>query len=340
MDTKHDDTKRSIRKILSIDGGGIKGTCPASFLAALEEDLDEPIGRYFDLITGTSTGGILAIGLALGIPAKQLLQLYVERGPEIFGQPVTRNRFVAAAVNTYAKAKHYIKPKHKVGQLEKVLSDTLGSKLIADAETRLIIPAWDADLNSVYIYKTAHHTRLTTDYKKSAVDAALATTAAPTYFKVHRTVDQVGLIDGGVWANNPTGIAVVEATTLLGWEPKNIRVLSLGCLDEIYSLPDSPGLIGLGSTKAIDLFMDGQSKGAMGIAKLILDHPHSGESIFRYAPKVPTKVFSLDDTSKIQKLQGLGSSMARNAKPQLNEVFFQQTALKFKPIYELDTQNE
>jgi patatin-like phospholipase/acyl hydrolase len=76
----------SARRILSIDGGGIMGTFPAAFLAALEEDLRQPIGGYFDLIAGTSAGGILAIGLALGIPAKRLLQLYEERGPEIFGQ--------------------------------------------------------------------------------------------------------------------------------------------------------------------------------------------------------------------------------------------------------------
>ncbi len=75
-----------MRRILCIDGGGIKGTQPAAFLAGLEEDLDEPIGRYFDLIAGTSTGGILAIGLALGIPAKTLLELYENRGPTIFGQ--------------------------------------------------------------------------------------------------------------------------------------------------------------------------------------------------------------------------------------------------------------
>jgi uncharacterized protein len=75
-----------IRRILSIDGGGIMGTQPASFLASLEEDLDRPIGEYFDVIAGTSTGGILAIGLAMGIPARDLLDLYVRRGPHIFGQ--------------------------------------------------------------------------------------------------------------------------------------------------------------------------------------------------------------------------------------------------------------
>ena len=77
---------RQIRRILSIDGGGIKGTMPAAFLAGLEEDLGQPIGRYFDLIAGTSTGGIIALGLGLGRTAKELLELYERRGPVIFGQ--------------------------------------------------------------------------------------------------------------------------------------------------------------------------------------------------------------------------------------------------------------
>ena len=74
------------RRILSIDGGGILGTFPAAFLAELEKHLKYPIGAYFDLIAGTSTGGILAIGLAMGLPASKLLDLYEKRGPEVFGQ--------------------------------------------------------------------------------------------------------------------------------------------------------------------------------------------------------------------------------------------------------------
>lgn len=76
----------NLRRILCIDGGGIEGTQPAAFLAGLEEDLDEPIGRYFGLIAGTSTGGIPAIGLGLGIRASILLGLYENRGPTIFAQ--------------------------------------------------------------------------------------------------------------------------------------------------------------------------------------------------------------------------------------------------------------
>jgi uncharacterized protein len=73
-------------RILCIDGGGIAGTFPASFLASMEDNLDRPIGEYFDLIAGTSTGGIIALGLALGLSAVEITEFYEKKGPAIFGQ--------------------------------------------------------------------------------------------------------------------------------------------------------------------------------------------------------------------------------------------------------------
>ena len=202
--------KPPIRRILSIDGGGIMGTQPASS-PSLEEDLDRPIGEYFDLIAGTSTGGILAIGLAMGLPARDLLDLYVRRGPHIFGQ--SGGALASFAGDAWRRLKHIVTPKHDADLLRSELSTVLGSRRIGDARTRLVIPAWDADHRGVYIFKTAHHPRLKTDYKRLAVDAAMATAAAPTYYKRHRTAEDVGLLDGGVWANNPIALAVVEAVT-------------------------------------------------------------------------------------------------------------------------------
>lgn len=314
-------------------------TCPASFLAALEDDLHEPIGRYFDLIAGTSTGGILAIGLALGLEAKALLSLYQNNGPEIFGQSGHANRLANWLSFKRAKLRHLSRPKHDVERLRATLEPILSHKRIGDATTRLIIPAWDSGHNGVYIYKTAHHPRLKTDYKKPMLDAALATAAAPTYFKTHRNVDQTGLIDGGIWCNNPTGIAAVEAITLLGWKREDLRILSLGCINETYTLPDNLNGLNFGfhPTRSIDLFMDGQSQGALGTAKLITDHPHSGEALFRYDAQAPAGLFALDDTSKIDKLAGLGASLAREAKPKLTPIFFQHAAEPFDPVHKLET---
>lgn len=308
------------------------GTLPASFLSSLEEDLDRPIGEYFDLIAGTSTGGILAIGLAMGIPARDLLDLYVRRGPHIFGQ--SGGALANFTGGAWRHIKHIFAPKHDADLLRDELVSVLGNKRIGDAKTRLIIPAWDADHRGVYIFKTAHHPRLKTDFKRLAVDAAMATAAAPSYYKRHRTADDVGLLDGGVWANNPIALAVVEAITLLGWSASNLRVLSLGCVNEVYMIGEAPGWGGLAKDVA-RLFMDGQSHGALGMAKLLTGHQYEREAIFRCCPDVPRDFFKLDDTRKITQLKGMGASFARKERPRLEAVFLSGPAESFKPVYTL-----
>ncbi|RAH96249.1 patatin [Acuticoccus sediminis] len=322
------------KRILCIDGGGILGTCPAAFLAKLEDDLDAPIGRYFDLIAGTSTGGILAIGLALGLPAKELRDLYVERGPVIFGQTgrTAATRWIQRRV---AFARQFVCPKHDAKVLRRELEDVLGDRRIGDAHTRLLVPAWDPEYRSVYIFKTAHHERLKNDYKQPAIEAAMATAMAPTYFARHRTADNVGLLDGGVWANNPIALAVVEAITMLGWPARSLRILSLGCGDEVYRLPEAPGFIGLGFD-AVKLFMSGQSRGALGMAKLLTGDQYERKAIFRYSPTMSKGDFGMDDTSQIGRLRGMGAAAARHAQPELEPIFFAAPTAKFLPCHQLE----
>lgn len=322
------------RRILSIDGGGILGTFPAAFLAGLEQHLQgRPIGSYFDLIAGTSTGGIIAIGLAMGLRASDLLDLYEKRGPEIFGQG--RGPITDFAFDKLRLGRSLLMNKHDAEPLRAVLEDVFGDKRIGDAKARMLIPAWNPVARSVYIYKTAHHARLRNDYKSLAIDAAMATAAAPTYFRHHVTHHAVGLTDGGTWANNPTALAVVEAITMLGWPRQSLHVLSLGCLEETYTLRKWAGIGTLGS-KIIKLFMDGQSHGAMGIAKLLTGHEYERTAIYRINHTVPCNTYKMDDTRVIQDLQGLGYSLARDRQPVLNPVFFSQPAEPFAPVYTLD----
>lgn len=322
------------RRILCIDGGGILGTFPAAFLAGLEQHLQgRPIGSYFDLIAGTSTGGIIAIGLAMGLRASDLLDLYERRGPEIFGQG--RGPIADFFYDKLRLGRRLVMNKHNSEPLCAVLEEALGRKRIGDATTRLLIPAWNPVARSVYIYKTAHHARLRNDYKCLAVDAAMATAAAPTYFRQHVTQHAVGLTDGGTWANNPTALAVVEAVTMLGWPGESLYVLSLGCLEETYTIRKWSGIGTLGS-KVIKLFMDGQSHGAMGIAKLLTGHEHERDAIYRINHTVPYNAYKMDDTRVIQDLKGLGYSFARDRQPVLDPVFFTQPAAAFVPVYRLD----
>lgn len=322
------------RRILCIDGGGIRGTFPAALLAGMENHLPNPIGSYFDLIAGTSTGGILALGLGMGLKASTILSLYEQEGPKIFGQH--HGPAINFILRKIRVARWLVHRKYSSENLKSALADpeVLGTKLLGESRTRLVIPAWNPHLQKVYIFKTAHHERLRTDYKTSAVDVALATAAAPTYFQQHITRNDVSLLDGGIWANNPIAIAAVEAITLLGWPAKHLNIMSLGCLEEMYSIPKSGGL-GQLSMKITNLFMNGQSHGAKGIAKLLTGDGHERKAIFRITDKIQNE-YKLDDVRKIRELKGRGFARAREEFPRLEKYFFKCRAESFDPVYKPD----
>ena len=331
--TQNESTNQSKRRILCIDGGGIRGTFPAAFLAEIEQHLPNPVGSYFDLICGTSTGGIIAVALSLGHSASEIVNLYEKRGPEIFGDD--RGALLSALCKPVRGVRRIFRNKYDSDALRHALRQVLGEKRLGDARTRLVIPAWNPVTQSVYVYKTAHHTRFKTDYRSRAVDAALATSAAPTYFRQHVTQRDVGLVDGGIWANNPSAIAAVEAIAVLCWPRESLRVLSLGCLEEAYTTPKRCGLGTLGR-KAVKLLMDGQSHGALGMARLLIGHSHDRKVFYRIDHKVPYNAYKLDDAKAIQELRGLGHSMGRDRLPIIESVFFEEPAEEFTPIYQIN----
>src|SRR5262249_62069397 len=112
---------------------------------------------------------------------------------------------------------HLFVTKLSAEPLRIALERVLGRRRLGESQTRLVIPAWHPVLERVYIYKTAHHPRLETDYKQPAIDAAMATAAAPTFLRPHMTESAVELIDGGGWANKPIGGAAIEGIGKLGW---------------------------------------------------------------------------------------------------------------------------
>lgn len=182
-------------RILSLDGGGIKGIFPAAALAELERLYlgGAPIGDYFELIAGVSTGGILALGMGLGIPASELLELYLRRGGQIF-PPGARWRRAALRM---------LRPAYRRGPLDAVLWEVLGDWKLRDSRARLCIPALDGRYGGeAYIFKTPHHPDFRQDGDAPMRRVAAATSAAPTYFPL---VQRGGYIfaDGGVWAKTP-----------------------------------------------------------------------------------------------------------------------------------------
>lgn len=308
------------KKILCIDGGGIKGVFPASFIASLEESINGKASDYFDLIVGTSTGGIIALGLGMGFSGKEILGFYEKYGPSIF----KGNRLLGLI-------RHLGISKYNNTNLRLALEGTFGEKLLGDSLKRLVVPSLNLETGEVYVYKTAHHERFTHDYKAKVVDVALSTSAAPTYFPTHISSSGAPLVDGGVWANNPIGMAVVEAIGVLRWPKDDLKVLSIGCTSEPFNVKIARKLpMGLlyWAPNIADVFMSSQSSASMGTAQLLAGR----DNVVRIDPVMAKGKFGLDVIKGIDLLKGLGSSEARKALP-LIQHFFTRKAEKFIPIH-------
>jgi uncharacterized protein len=315
--------ERRVRRILTIDGGGIKGVFPAAFLAEIEERLGAPIHDYFDLIAGTSTGGIIAIGLALGQTAGELLQLYKEHGPAIFpARPVT------------SSLRRLLRAKYSLAPLRQALDKAFADRRVGHCRRRLLVPALDLASERVYIYKTAHHPSLVRDYTVSAIDVALATVAAPTYFPIHLS-DEGAYIDGSLWARNPLALAVVEAIGVLGWAREDIRVLSLGCTSRPLGIAWHKR-VSFGASywggRIADVFMKAQSSSAIAMAHTLV----GSHNVFRISPDTSAQHFTLDGVHHMPKLESLGRDEAQRALDDLGEVFFATPAAPFNPCHLLD----
>ncbi len=237
-------------KILSIDGGGIRGIVPAKILAEIEKRTGKRICTLFNLIAGTSTGGILAAGLALPKPntkepkytAADLINIYRERGGEIFYEPF---------LEKVMKLDDISRPKYSSDGRDKVLKEYFGNTPLEDALTEVFVTSYDIQLRTPVFFtsQTNKEERTNRYYRKISSgftmhQAAMATSAAPTYFKPHKVEASAehdtqergfyALVDGGVFANNPTSLALMEAiidSKKPGKTPlelKDILVVSLG----------------------------------------------------------------------------------------------------------------
>lgn len=230
--------KRKFR-ILSIDGGGIRGIIPAKVLAELEAHLQqkEPgkkLYEHFDLICGTSTGAILAVAVALGIPAKELVGFYKDNARVIFPKWYLR----ILPQGSRALLTSIYSNKELRSKLQEVFSKANGGipPLLNDLKTNVCIPVFNGNDGQINVLKTKHHPEYTRDYKMPAHDAALSSASAPIYFPPHSfsfsndlgSGVNVNMIDGGIFANNPALIGVLEATEKMGHSFSDLQLLSLG----------------------------------------------------------------------------------------------------------------
>ncbi|MCG6135469.1 MAG: patatin-like phospholipase family protein [Nostoc sp. LLA-1] len=218
-------------KILSIDGGGIRGIIPALLLAEIERRTQKPIFSLFDLIAGTSSGGILALGLTkprlsadvsdnspvAQYTAEDLVQLFLEYGVEIFYEPLFE-RIIGPIEDMF------LQPKYPATSKEEILSQYFGNAYLENNLKEIFVTSYDIEQRMPIFFsnkkekeeiESKNFRQLCAGF--SLLDAALATSATPTYFAPHRIVnshDTKGLytlIDGGIFANNPANLAILEA---------------------------------------------------------------------------------------------------------------------------------
>jgi len=294
-------------RILALDGGGIKGAFTASVLTTLEQTLGVPAASQFDLVAGTSTGGILAIGLGMGLHPKDMLQFYRDRGPVVF--PAMRfHRKWKSQLRSVLSPKYSQRVLSR--ELEQAYYRDAKRKVLGDSVCRLVVPAYDAVGGVCHVFRTPHHALLTADENTDAVEVALATAAAPTYFSsavVKNLVSSASFFDGGVWANCPAMAAIVEAVCYLGVPLDRIDVLSIGTTEEPFTVKRmaQAGWARWGKT-LVDLLMNAQVDSSVKHAQLLIGEPR----FLRVNTVTTPGMYVLDGSKEIEDLIALGNRRA------------------------------
>lgn len=321
-------------KILSIDGGGIRGIFPAMFLVEYEAKLKADgnpnwqVYQNFDFICGTSTGGIMAIALSLGIPAKDIYDLYYDNANKIFGN---KKGFVRSFFNS----------SHKRDELENLIRTKFKEAnkgedpRLIDCKIPTCVSIYDLQEGCPSMLKSKYHDKFVRDYHIPAYQAALATSAAPTYFNPYSSnyIDLNGLsktfhskVDGGVFCNNPTLTAIVEVQKAFNKNLTDLSVLSIGTGHQKFSdtgilnknsilskalkktrliskenKRNNWGIIywmlSGGKKRLIELFMQGQSQQVQNIISLLQNGIDKQEQPNFIYNRIDTE---LDETCKIE----------------------------------------
>ena len=304
------------RRVLSIDGGGIRGIIPAMVIAHLERQTGKPACELFDLIVGTSTGGILALGLSLqdaaGQPllaSKRMVALYERHGREIFEQSLWRKLRSVGGIFEEAYS-------HKA--LEAVLEHYFGSRTLSECGTPAMVTSYDIQHRRTVFMKSWHadHGALLCS------DAARATSAAPTYFEpanLQWADERRTLIDGGVYMNSPAVSAYAEARKLFPNEP--IAMLSLGTGELTRPIPYEEARTwgsALWVMSLLDCMFDGAAKAADHQMRLFL-----GERYQRLQATLTYASDDMDDASKgnIRNLKQTAREMIANHQEALVRFF-------------------
>ena len=251
--------------ILALDGGGLRGAFSAHLLKRIVDEFDVTLDSRFDLVAGTSTGSILAAAIVLKRPLAAVADLYEKQGPTIFAK-------------RWWSVDGKIAAKYDGAALKAMLDKELGPAVLSEV-TRpgLLIPAADIGNGQVHVFKSQYDSEFVRDKCIRVADAVLASCSAPTFFAPHGVGDY-RLADGGIWANNPTLVAAIDAVRRFRIEPSRIRILSIGTGAERFTYPRRPGfrakawgfMTAWQRGKLIELMLSLQSQAATNMTSLLL----------------------------------------------------------------------
>lgn len=279
--------------ILALDGGGARGIYPACVLANVERNLGKPIKDYFDLITGTSTGAIIAGAAATGVEMSVVVDLFEKEAPQIFNN----RRF----------DRGFVRSKYARQTLEQLMKEYLPHQRLGEITTPLLITSSSISTGGVHVFKSKYLKELGEQYLRDGdvllSDAVLASCAAPSYFDPVQVGDYL-LADGGLWANNPSILAVTEAVSKFNHPIEQVHILSIGTgnASKLYRRRRLWGLAtGWGRQKLVEYFLNLQSQASTNMTKLLL-----GNRYLRIDHKI--EHWGLDDTKHLQNLKAMANS--------------------------------
>lgn len=327
-------------RVLTIDGGGIRGILPGQILVKLERiiqkklgDDSAKIGDFFDMVAGTSTGGILTTFLLCPgedgkakYPAKEAVNLYLEKGNEIFHKSFAR---------TIKSLGGIVDEKYSFENLESILKEKLGEDLmLSDLISPCLVPSYDIEnrramfFNQIEAAKNSH-------YNFKVWEVARATSAAPTYFEPKQISSQTGntynLIDGGVFANNPALCAYVETREHIknedgkGATAKDMFMVSIGtgAVERPYSYDKAKNWgVAEWLKPIVDIMMTGSAETVDYQLKHIFDSEGVKDQYYRIEPSIGAADTSIDDVSaqNLQALKIAGEKSAEQHQRDLEDI--------------------
>jgi predicted acylesterase/phospholipase RssA len=331
-------------RVLSLDGGGIRGAFIAACLARLEQDLQRRITDYFDMVVGTSTGGIIALALALEEPAERILHLFRQRGAEIFSRRASADLLEQVSLSLIRRRLPNItnlrRSKYSQVPLRRALTEVYGDKTIGDISCcRVVIPAVDLILGRTVTFKTPHQPDFVRDRTLRVVDVALTTSAAPVYFPQASIAEHSAYTDGGLWANNPSIVAYAEAVKIAQvckrpnvdpeFGPETIFMLSIGTGRPQYYAKPAPtddGLLWWGP-RIFEVAAGAQSQGIHFQASYLMGTDRYRRIDF----DMPADPWALDDIDALNSLVQFGEQGAIDHFASLRRTFFVDEKTAFQP---------